>query len=52
MIQNKKIAEWARSMSQLMSQPVVTQDEITMVLEAHGLPLPNELKEHWTEKYD
>ncbi len=36
-MESKKIASWARSMAQLMEQDKVTEHEVEMVLDAHGL---------------
>lgn len=50
MVDKKKISEWARSMSQLMDQDTVTQEDVVMLLQAHGLPVEEEIK-HWTDKF-
>lgn len=52
MVNKKKIAEWARSMCQLMEQVNVTNEDVLMLLEAHNLPLPEETTKHWTEIYE
>ena len=43
-MKNTRVSQWARSMAQLMSQKVVTEDDIKMVLEAHGIDSKEEIE--------
>lgn len=55
MVDNITLAQWARSMYDLLRAPPSKEymsTAINEVLEAHGLPTAGEDLEHWTRKYN